>query len=143
MSISTELVNLNEIGLDNQLLDMFRGINVDQISDEVRARFIKDEIAGQFYDNALKDSVTGYSITHKLGTDRKSFRLIMRNSVYDAVGSRHTFDKEYVLDCLFVNGTNEIPTIKTYINGKPIDFDSFKEHFQKQTVPQKKGWFGK
>jgi len=136
MGNGTELVNLEDIGLNNSILDFFRGQST-QIPDSLKERFIPDEVAGQFYHNALKDKITGYSITHTLGSDRKSFRLIMRDN-----NGRGPFDKEYIFDCLFSNGVDDFPSINTYINNKPIDYEDFKSHFLNQTVP-KKGFFGR
>jgi hypothetical protein len=53
-----------------------------------------------------------------------------------------SFDKEYILDCLFADGVDSFPNINTYINNKAIDYEDFKTHFQEQTVP-KKGRFGR
>lgn len=131
MKSGTELVVLEDIGLNNGILDFFRG-NSLEVSEEIKERFVPDEIAGQFYDRALKDTVTGYSITYKLGTDKKSFRLIMRDD-----NGQGSFDKEYILDCLFVNGADNFPNINTYINNRTVDYEDFKTHFQAQTVPKR------
>lgn len=124
MGNDNELINLEDIGLNNGILDFFRG-NSLELPDKIKERFVPDTVAGQFYNRALKDTVTGYSITYRLGADRKSFRLIMRDD--NGYGS---FDKEYILDCLFVNGVNSLPNINTYINNKLVDYEDFKTHFR-------------
>lgn len=136
MKSDTELVVLEDIGLNNSILDFFRGSSLE-VSNEIRKRFVPERIEELFYDKSLKDTVTGYTITYKSGVDRKSFRLIMRDD-----NGKGSFDKEYILDCLFVNGVNSFPDINTYINNKPVDYEDFKTHFREQTIP-KKSRFGK